>query len=249
VSIGLVGLTAAVLLVSTFARLGGWAWLGQRSGRDWLLDGSGLVIQGLLVPVLQATVLYVALARIVPAWQGCLPASAWGAFALNVVAVDYAYYWNHRLLHRAGLWRWHAVHHTATRLDVLVTARNTVLSHFLILYVWINALGAFLLADPTGFLFGAACTAALDLWRHSELAPRGEGAAGRLVRLVLITPVEHAWHHSRTRPDCNFGANLCWWDRLHGTYYRPGRPPERLGVGLGWSFLQKLVLPARAVRA
>ena len=172
VSIGLVGLTAAVLLVGTFTRLGGWAWLGQRSVRDWLLDGSGLVIQGLLVPFLQATVLYVALARIVPAWQGCLPASAWGAFALNVVAVDYAYYWNHRLLHRAGLWRWHAVHHTATRLDVLVTARNTVLSHFLIVYVWINALGAL----PAG--------------RPDRLSLRGRvhGGAGPLATLGARAP-------------------------------------------------------------
>jgi len=34
----------------------------------------------------------------------------------------------------------------------------------------------------------------------------------------VITPHEHAWHHSSARTDVNFGANLSLWDRVHGAY-------------------------------
>jgi sterol desaturase/sphingolipid hydroxylase (fatty acid hydroxylase superfamily) len=130
-------------------------------------------------------------------------------------------------------------------MDVLVTSRNTVWSHFLILYVWVNALGVFLLADPTAFVLAAAATAALDLWRHSEA---GGGRLGRLLGRVLVTPAEHAWHHSATRTGCNFGANLTWWDRLHGTSHRPGGPPADLGLTLAWSLRQRLLAPPHPAR-
>jgi sterol desaturase/sphingolipid hydroxylase (fatty acid hydroxylase superfamily) len=190
------------------------------------------------------TVLYAALEWLAPAWRGRLAAPPAVGFAASFVAVDYAYYWNHRLLHGATLWRWHAVHHTAAALDVLVTSRNTVWSHFLILYVWVNALGIYLLADPAPFLLGAALTAALDLWRHSEAGPP-PGRLARGLAGVLITPAEHAWHHSAARPGCNFGANLSWWDRLHGTYHRPGRAPAALGLPLGWTLRERLLWPRR----
>ena len=195
--------------------------------------------------MLQATLLYALLDRLAPAWKGALAPSPWVAFVVNFVVIDYAYYWNHRLLHGSALWRWHAVHHTATEMDVLVTSRNTVWSHFLILYVWVNALAVFLLADPTAFVLAAAATAALDLWRHSEAGP---GRLGRLLGGVVITPAEHAWHHSATRAGCNFGANLAWWDRLHGTDYRPGGPPADLGLTLAWTPLQRLLAPPHPVR-
>ena len=58
-------------------------------------------------------------------WRGAVEVPSWLAFVISFVVIDYAYYWNHRLLHGA-LWRWHAVHHTASRLDVVVTSRNTL---------------------------------------------------------------------------------------------------------------------------
>lgn len=216
----------------------------DRRASEWTLDGSGLLVQGIVVPLLQTTVLYLSLARLAPAWKASIHLSGWAAFLVNFVVIDYAYYWNHRVLHGQVLWRWHAVHHTAREMDVIVTSRNTLGSHFLILYFWINALWMFLLVDPTSYLLAVALTAGLDLWRHSPTYPGKGTLANRLLGTVLITPHEHAWHHSANRTGCNFGANLNWWDKMHGTYYSPPERPARLGIDPGWTFLQRLLWPA-----
>lgn len=155
---------------------------------------------------------------------------------LNFVAVDYLYYWNHRLLH-GPLWRWHAAHHTPRSMDVLITSRNTLWTPALIVYVWANALFLYLLADSRPYLAAVAVSSLLDVWRHSGLPSPG-GILGR----VLITPGDHAWHHSSRRHDKNFGANLKAWDRLHDTLHEPGRLPDSFGVPVG-DLLKKLVIP------
>jgi sterol desaturase/sphingolipid hydroxylase (fatty acid hydroxylase superfamily) len=241
-------LTAFIVLgVSTWCREAARAALVRRDWGEWILDGSGLVVQGVAIPLAQTGVLYLLLSQLLPALKGRLVLAPWVGFLLNFVLVDYAYYWNHRLLHSSTLWRWHVVHHTAPAMDLVVTARNTLWSHFLILYVWVNTLGIFALRDPRGFVLAMGLTAALDLWRHSDLAVAPESRTGRILAWVLITPHEHAWHHSTERPRCNFGANLSWFDRLHGTYVRPDRGPARLGLPLGWTTFERLVCPGRVL--
>ncbi len=218
--------------------------LAPRGAPEWALDGIGLIVQGLVVPFLQLGMVFAALAVLAPPWRGALGAPPWVSFLLNFVVVDYAYYWNHRLLH-GPLWRWHAVHHTAEAMDVIVTARNTLWTPLLIVYVWLNGLGAYLLADPAPFLISAALTAGLDMWRHSGAYPQ-PGEVGRrayegLSRFV-ITPEDHAWHHSTDRTDTNFGANLKIWDLWHGTYDGHGEAPRRLGVELAMTAWRKLLL-------
>jgi len=63
------------------------------------------------------------------------------------------------------------------------------------------------------------------------------------VALFLITPHEHAWHHSREAFGCNYGANLSLWDRLHGTYRSPEAPPQALGIDAGEGFLRRAFFP------
>jgi sterol desaturase/sphingolipid hydroxylase (fatty acid hydroxylase superfamily) len=219
----LVFIVFAVLLVATkvFARSRG----------EWLIDGSGLLAQGAIATLFAA---------IAPRGRIELPFAV--QVALSVVVVDYAFYWNHRLLHGA-LWRWHAVHHTARRLDVLATSRNTLWAPLLLVYVWTTAAAVVLLRDPRGWLAGLSLTAALDLWRHSPLTL--PAAARRALSLVLITPQEHAWHHSTARCDVNFGANLSWWDRLHGTYDAPPEAPASLGVEIGGGTMRRLLAGSR----
>lgn len=214
----LMGATAALFGVHYFAR--------DRSA--WVVDASGLVIQGMIAA---------ALVWLVPYRRGTIDVPFLPAFLISFVAVDYGYYWNHRLLHGA-LWRWHAVHHTASRLDVVVTSRNTLWTPLLIVYLWAGAAAVLLLRDPSGFLLGLSLTAVLDLWRHSPLIP--PPPLRRALSWILVTPHEHAWHHSRSRTEVNFGANLTLWDRLHGTFEASDALPGQLGLELPVT----LLLPA-----
>jgi sterol desaturase/sphingolipid hydroxylase (fatty acid hydroxylase superfamily) len=215
----------------------------SRTRSEWLLDLSGLLVQGVAVPVLQLTGVMAVLAVLAPGWRASVPLGVLGGFLVNFVLVDYAYYWNHRLLHGRRLWRWHAVHHTAPVLDLLVTARNTLWTPVLILYLWVNGLALYLLEDPRGFALGAGLTCLLDVWRHSPWTVPRASRAGRLLGWILITPHEHGWHHSADRPGCNFGANLSWWDRLHGTHWSPSAPPRHLGIRRPEGFVRMLLWP------
>ena len=211
-----------------------------------MLDLSGLAMQGIGVPVVQLYLATQAFADLAPGWRGSISPGLLGGFLLNFVFVDYVYYWNHRLLHTGSLWRWHAVHHTASGFDMLVTGRNTLWTPVLILYLWVNGLALFLITDPRGFALAAGLTCLLDVWRHSPWVPPRASRAGRMIGLVLITPHEHGWHHSESRPGCNFGANLCWWDRLHGTYWSPLPSPPRLGLPRKDGTVRMLLWPCRS---
>jgi sterol desaturase/sphingolipid hydroxylase (fatty acid hydroxylase superfamily) len=205
----------------------------RKSRAAWLLDGVGLAIQGGLVPLLQLTAIVGGLTLLLPGLRGSLRLPGDGIIAgllLNFVAVDYLYYWNHRLLHTRRLWPVHMVHHTVDEMDVMGTSRNTAWTSFLILYVWVNGAMLFLLAQPAGYAAGAALTASLDLWRHSELSPRAGGLVDRVLGSVLILPRQHAWHHASDAAPGNFGANFSLWDRLHGTFLARAEAPARLGV-------------------
>ena len=237
------GVNAVVLVVFTALSVrAGKALFHGRSREDRLLDASGLLMQGVVVPFLQSVVLYTVLSRWAPTFNGALHFPSWAAFLLNFAGVDYLYYWNHRLLHAKRLWPAHAVHHTAESLDVWVTSRNTLWTPLVIVYVWLNALFAFLLAEPAPYLLAAALTAALDLWKHSDAWPARPGPVLSALGAILVTPGHHAWHHSTDRADSNFGANLVLWDRLHGTYLPPDSRPARYGIALDWSLRRRLLL-------
>ncbi len=189
--------------------------LRQKSRESWILDISGLWVQGLIIPWLQIVVVMRLYGWLMPSAQVSLSLHPGLAFLLSFVAVDYLYYWNHRLLHLRSLWFIHRLHHTLTDMDVLGTSRNTLWSSFFIVYLWVHALFIFLLADPTWYVVGVGLSNALDLWRHSEV--HLPDWLGRWLSPWLILPMDHAAHHHRQFCGTNFGANLKVWDRLHGT--------------------------------
>ena len=221
-----------MLVLATLATPSGRRAMQQKTWPEWTLDLSNLAIQGIAVPVLAA--------HLGPwLWSGWFEAQTWdvgflGGLAIQLIVVDWLYYWNHRLLHR--LWPIHRVHHSAPMLDVWVSSRNTLWSSAFIVYFWANTLFLHTLRDPEGYLLGIAITAALDLWRHSPLQLAVPG---------LIQPRHHAWHHGPTG-DVNFGANWTLWDRLHGTFYDPGSAPATIGMPGPRSWLRAAFWPFRA---
>jgi sterol desaturase/sphingolipid hydroxylase (fatty acid hydroxylase superfamily) len=138
------------------------------------------------------------------------------------------------------------VHHTVTQLDVLGSSRNSLWSSFFILYLWIHTLMLYLLDNPSGYLWGISLTAALDLWRHSQLGPHPQSWLYRWLSPWLILPQDHARHHayqSAQQPNYNFGANLKLWDILHNTAQQADHFPKKLGVNTTLRFWQKLLYP------
>ncbi|GET38176.1 sterol desaturase family protein [Microseira wollei] len=239
-----------VIVFVAFIGLVGWT-IFDKSGRtklqakrleDWLLDSAGLFVQGMLIPLLQVTFIYQMDPYGLPMPKECLNLPLVFSFLLSFVAVDYLYYWNHRLLH-TFFWHIHQVHHTVTHLDVLGTSRNTIWASFLIVYLWVHTLFLYLLADPAGYLLGVSLTSALDLWRHSQLTIPSNSWLYRYLSPWLILPQDHAWHHSSQFPDRNYGANLKLWDKLHGTYYEESELPTEIGTATSLTFTQKLLFP------
>ena len=232
-----------ILMALTVVDEGRFAVLRAKSWEDWVLDAVGLFFQGVLIPVLQLAVVYQFYRYFLPGDRGCWDLPPVGAFCLSFVFVDYIYYWNHRLFHTRWLWPIHVVHHTMTEMHVLGTSRNTLWTSFFIVYLWLHALFVYLLQDPTWYVAGVSLTSALDLWRHSAIAPSPHSLLHRWLSILFILPQDHAWHHAN-RSDCsNYGANLKLWDKLHGTYYRCDRPPDSLGVETNLTLTQKLLWP------
>jgi len=224
----MIALVAFWLLVLATLALDGWRTYGGKPAREWLLDLAGLAVQGWIIPFLQIALVVAGLRWMAPGAEGVFQITGWFGFCLAFVAVDYLYYWNHRLLHGRALWPIHRVHHTVSAMDVLGTARNTLWTSFAIVYLWAHGAMLFLLggAGASGYLAGVTLTVALDLWRHSAVGPR----AGSALSWLLITPADHAWHHSSGAEEGNYGANLSWWDRLHGTYLVRDSLPATMGV-------------------
>ncbi len=222
---------------------GRMAWL-DRSISTWAIDLAGLLMQGVIIPLLQITVIYQLFHYLLPVDRGSWQLHPIAAFSLSFIGVDYLYYWNHRLLHSKWFWPTHLVHHTVTEMDILGTSRNTLWTSFLIVYLWIHGLFIYLLQDPTWYIFGASLTSALDLWRHSRYHPAPKLA--QFLRSWLILPCDHAWHHAEaieSKQHSNFGANFKLWDRIHGTYYDSNISPDRLGTPTNLSLYQQLIDP------
>ncbi len=232
-----------ILLIATLLRESAMAGLRAKGLRNWALDLTGLAVQGAVVPLLQVVAVFALLRVVAPELEGSISLAPLWAFCLNFVVIDYLYYLNHRTLHTRLLWPTHRVHHTAEAMDVLVTSRNTLWTPVLIVYLWCNALAAFALSDPSWFLLASAISAALDLWRHSPLYPNVKTLSYKALAAVLVTPLEHAWHHSANVAPCNFGANLNLWDRLHGTYVAHTKAPATLGIADEQPFVRQLLWP------
>jgi sterol desaturase/sphingolipid hydroxylase (fatty acid hydroxylase superfamily) len=216
-------------------------FLKSRDASGWFLDLANLTVQGTLIPLLQGILVSKGLEALLPELHGSLAIGPAGAFLLCMVGVDYAYYWNHRLLHKRWLWALHQTHHSAPHMDAWMSSRNTIWTSLLIVYLWLNGVLIHITGERDAVLLAVTITGCLDLWRHSGM--KLHHALERLLSCVLVTPTQHAWHHSSHVVDINFGANFNLWDRLHGTYLPKTGLPARIGVPAPGSLLRQLIHP------
>ncbi len=163
--------------------------------------------------------------------------------ALALTLGDLLTYWFHRACHHYEfLWRFHAVHHSAERLDWLAAHREHPVDG-LLTQLCINLPGI-VLGLSFAELGGLAVFRALwAIFIHSNTRlPIGP------LRLVLGAPELHHWHHARVTTRHNFSNLSPYWDLLFGTYHRPTDPEDYpLGLTMPWPrrYLAQLVRPFR----
>ncbi len=172
----------------------------------------------------------------------------WIQVLLGITVAEFGLYWGHRLAHEwYPLWRFHAVHHSVTRLWVVNTGRF----HFVDSLKSIVASMAILLslgAPLEVITWLSAITAYVGMLTHCNVEMRFGP-----ISWILNTPGLHRWHHSRdySEGNKNYCENIMIWDHLFGTYYNPDRrPPADIGIKekMPARFVEQLVWPFKTFR-
>lgn len=182
-------------------------------------------------------------------WQDVIGAlEGWQLLILNVVAVDFALYWGHRLLHTRFLWSTHAWHHAPRVLYWLSGLRGSPI-HILALYGPATLMFVVFPTPETGAVSFA--TVLIDVLNQHFIHSNLRVPYPRQLEWLFVTPRYHFVHHSTTieRANSNYGFIFSCWDRLFGTYTDPATVPAEDPLGLGyeesnWRLL--FGLPSRA---
>ena len=139
----------------------------------------------------------------------------WWHWATLFVAVEFCYYWMHRMAHeRRWLWASHSVHHSPTTMTFSGAYRlaiTSVISGLFLFFVPLYWLG--FAPQAVGMMLGL--NLAYQFWLHTEAVP----ALGWLEKW-FNTPSNHRVHHAIQDAylDKNYGGVLMVFDRIFGTY-------------------------------
>lgn len=250
------------LFAGVFVVMAGWELLAAArppalpKARRWLTNWGVAILDMAVVRLLfPAAAVGAALDAAAQGWGlfNLVPAPAWLAGIVCLVALDLAVWGQHVAFHRVPLlWRLHKVHHADRDVDVTTALRFHPLEatlSMLLKVALVYALGA----PAWAALLFEALLNGCAMFNHANVAL--PAAWERRLRRVLVTPEMHRIHHSviREEHDTNFGFSVSWWDRLSGLYSaepRGGEAALRLGLAehqdaapgrLGWT----LALPFR----
>ncbi|WP_132656837.1 MULTISPECIES: sterol desaturase family protein [unclassified Rhizobium] len=198
-------------------------------------------LAGVMFPMVAARLL-----QPIAAMQFSLWPSHWPMFfqaSLAVIIAEFGLYWAHRIAHeRLYFWRFHALHHSVTRLWVINTGRFHVIDS--LFKVALSQIPLYLLGAPLqAFWWLGAVTAFIGILTHCNVDMRTG-----LFDLVFSTPRLHRWHHSKDlrEGNTNYGENIVLFDQLFGTYFNPDRPSSTdIGIKgqIAPGFLSQLTQP------
>ncbi len=155
----------------------------------------------------------------------------WMSLAVGFVALDLWQYLLHVAMHKVPvLWRMHAVHHNAERLEATLAWRFHV-GEALLGTASVIPLAVVLGLDMTHVLLYNLVLLPVSLFHHADI--NLPARVDRVLRLVVVTPRMHWIHHSRWQPetDSNYAAVFPWWDFLFRTF-RSRRHAETVDIGL-----------------
>lgn len=149
-----------------------------------------------------------------------IPAT-WWTFIILFIAVDFFYYWAHRMSHEINLfWGGHVVHHQSEDYNFSVALRQ---GSFQILWTFAFNLPLALIGfDPVSFVLVSALVTVYQFWIHTETI----GKLGFLEKF-MNTPSHHRVHHGRNPKyiDKNHAGVFIIWDRMFGTFQEEEERP------------------------
>lgn len=191
----------------------------------------------LLSSVLVQTLTYLSLA---PSMAILQHTSSWSAFRQSVASqpfwlqvveimflTDFVQYWFHRAFHRIPfLWGFHAVHHSAQKMDWLAGSRMHIVE--IIGLRGMTIIPMYVL----GFAESALHIYILLVYLNATFVHANVRFNVEWLKPLIVTPRFHHWHHGIEKEaiDVNFAIHFPWLDKLFGTYYMP---PEQWPSGYG----------------
>jgi sterol desaturase/sphingolipid hydroxylase (fatty acid hydroxylase superfamily) len=208
-------------------RYDGWA-----TNLGWYFLG-GLVLSFMLGPptALIAMGAHALIPAAITGWASGLPLLA--KIPLALIVGEIGFYWGHRWSHEIPfLWRFHAVHHSATHVSFLVNTRGHPVDMVFTRLCGLVLLYATGLATTVGRDSGVVAVVVLivgskwSFFIHSNMRMR----LGFLEE-IIATPAFHHWHHTREdHKDHNYSSMVPVMDRIFGTFYLPKHWPAEYGT-------------------
>ncbi len=154
-----------------------------------------------------------------------LPIS-WATVICCILLADFAYYWDHRMMHRVGLgWATHTVHHSSKHFNMSVAYRFGPLDAvFPILFSLPIVMLGF---DPILVLLSEVFVQVFQTLLHTEVIKK----LPKPIEYIFNTPSHHRVHHGSNRQywDKNYAGILIIWDRMLGTF-EPEVEKVRYGI-------------------
>ena len=139
----------------------------------------------------------------------------WATIICCILLADFAYYWEHRMMHRIGIgWATHTVHHSSPHFNMSVAYRFGPLDAILPI---IFSLPLVMLGfDPILVLLSEVFVQVFQTLLHTEII----GKLTKPVEFLFNTPSHHRVHHGANRQywDKNYAGILIIWDRILGTF-------------------------------
>lgn len=149
-----------------------------------------------------------------------IPVNIWTTL-LCLILVDFVYYWEHVVEHKVRiLWSYHSIHHSSPIYNYTTAMRVSFIDSFVtwVFYIPLVIIGF----HPYIVFLCFFLVLSYQFWLHTEII----GKLGWFEK-IFMTPSQHRVHHGSDKIylDKNFGALLCIWDRIFGTFQEEQHKP------------------------
>lgn len=136
-------------------------------------------------------------------------------FLTALLIAEFGEYWMHRFGHVSSLWRFHAAHHSSSRMNWLTGFR---VHPFNMIYHYLSGVFVLMLIGTSEIVILTYITlqSVSNVFQHTNV----KFNYGPL-NYIFSTNELHRWHHSaiQREANANYGVVLIIWDLLFGSYY------------------------------